>query len=474
MENKARILEFLYKNSGNSYNVNQIARLVGVSIGSAFKILKKLEREDYAIVRKKGNEILYELKINEKVRNEYSRIEREKNRKSRKKTKIVCLISHNASSGFIRKLISKGMDAAKIGPSLNENDTLELIKAIRSASEEIPIILELPKSFDDAGKWIKFALKNGLDFICASFARNGEDVKKINHYLGYTDIKQVIGSRIKVIAKIEKDALKNYREIVQEAYGIMIDRDSLLTDKYEMLPVFQRAIIDECRKNGKPAIIATELLESMNSSPKPRNSEVSDVANAVLDGASCVMLSKSIIEGKYAIEALEAMEQIIKNVEAESIFDYDKNERPENVIGNAAFGVGNGLKIDAVLAITSGGYSARMVSSRRLRCRIIAAASSKKVFRQLNILWGVEPLFIDADLEDISNEEKKKAILKALKRGFIKKTDQIAIIASVFHSKSKRANLFEIHKVNEFLDYVQNKRVINREASYVARQRASH
>ncbi|MEK6876813.1 MAG: pyruvate kinase alpha/beta domain-containing protein, partial [Nanoarchaeota archaeon] len=122
------------------------------------------------------------------------------------------------------------------------------------------------------------------------------------------------------------------------------------------------------------------------------------------------------------------------------------------------------------LIITSGGYTARVVSSKRPKCRIIAATSSKKIFRQLNILWGVEPLFIDADLEDISNEEKKEAILKALKKGFIKKTDQIAIIASVFHSKSKRANLFEAHRVNEFLDYAQNKSKINSESERYERE----
>ena len=454
MSNQIKILEFLYKNSDRRYNINEIARLVGVSVGSAFKILRKLEKEGYASARKKNNEVLYELNVNDKVKNEYLKIEQEKNSKSRKKAKIICSIPTNANPGFIRKLISKGMDAAKIDSLLNENDARKLVNSIRSSSEEIPIILELPKSFENARKWINFALKNDLDFICAPFARNAEDVKKINHCLGYTDIKQVIGGRIKVIVKIGKDALKSYKEIVHEAYGIMVDRDSLLSDKYEMLPVFQRAIIKECRKNGRPAIITTELLESMDSSPAPKNSEVSDLANAVLDGASCLTLSKSIVEGKFAIEALETMERVIKNVENESI--EAKNERLENAVGEMAFGIGNELKIDAVLIITSGGYSARMVSSKRLKCKIIAATSSKKVFRQLNILWGVEPLFIDANLEDISNEEKKEAILNALKKGFIKKIDQIAIIASVFHSKSKRANLFEIHKVNEFLDYVQN------------------
>ncbi len=464
MDNKTRIFEFLYKNSENSYNINQIARLVGISVGSVFKILKNFEAQNYVHAEKKNKELLYRISLSGKTKDEYYKVEGEKNSKTRKKTKIICTIGKNLNSpGFIRKLADKGMDAARIDISAcNENDALKATANIRSASEDIPIILDVPKvSQSSIKKWARFALKNDLDFICVSFVRNAGDIRKINHYLGYRDIKQVIGNRIKVIVKIEKDAIMNYKEIVQESYGVMIDGDSLVADsKYETLPVFQRMVIGECNRNGKPAIIATKILESMINNPNPKKSEVSGIANAVLDGASCLMLSKDILEGKFPFKAVETMSRIIKNVENESILEntsHWKSKSSADFIGDAMLGMESSWKIDAILVITSGGYSARTISGRRLRCRIIAATSSKKVFRQLNILWGVEPLFIDANLEDISNEEKKEAILKALKKGFIKKSDQIAIIASVFHSNSKRSNLLEIHKVDEFLSYMQDK-----------------
>ena len=124
---------------------------------------------------------------------------------------------------------------------------------------------------------------------------------------------------------------------------------------------------------------------------------------------------------------------------------------------DAVFEVDKNANIDAILVLTSGGYSERMISGRRLRCMVIAATSSKKILRQLNILWGVNPLLISGNLEDISNKEKREAVLNSLNKGLIKKSYHIAIVASVFHSKSKITNLLEIHKVDEFLDYLRGK-----------------
>ncbi|MEK6869495.1 MAG: pyruvate kinase, partial [Nanoarchaeota archaeon] len=265
-------------------------------------------------------------------------------------------------------------------------------------------------------------------------------------------------------------ALRKYREIIENAYGIILDRSLLAADKdYETLPRLQKNIIEECNKHGKPAIVGSQLLESMNKNRFPSKAEVYDIANAVLDKVACLMLSDETESGKYPIEATETIAKIIKNVETHALDSQSIEENQPYPIASI-FEEDKPASIDAILIITSGGYTARVVSSKRPKCRIIAATSSKKIFRQLNILWGVEPLFIDADLEDISNEEKKEAILKALKKGFIKKTDQIAIIASVFHSKSKRANLFEAHRVNEFLDYAQNKSKINSESERYERE----
>lgn len=462
MNNQAKIIEFLYKNSESSYNINQIARLLGISVGSSFKILKELEKNQYIASKKENKSILYRIVQNSKAKEFYEHVEQEKNSKSRKRTKVICTLPKHADISFIRKLIDGGMDAARIdAANFNEKEAATLVTRIRSASESIPVILDVSQKDSYKKPWIKFALKNNVDFVSVSFVRNSEDIRKINRLFGYNDMQQVIGEKIKVLIKIEKDALSNYKEIVQESYGIMIDSDSLVPEsRYETLPIFQKIIIEECNKQGKPAIIATKILESMINSHQPKKSEVSDIANAVLNGASCLMLSDETAKGKYPFEALETMCKVIKNVENESLGNKTLENNESSFIGDGIFGMGKGWNIDAMLTITSGGYSARMVSSRRLRYRTIAVTSSKKIFRQLNILWGIEPLFINSNLEDISDEQKKEAILKALKKGFIRKTDQIAIIASVFHSKSKRANLLEIHKVDEFLSYLENKKQI--------------
>ena len=466
MGNKTKIFEFLYKNSETSYNINQLARLVGISVGSAFKILKEFEEKGYVGAEKEKKALLYRIKLNNPAKEAYEKLEEEKNSKSKKKTKIICAISPDSNDiGFVKKLAYNGMDAALLKTSkYNEKSAMLSVNNIRKASDSIPILLDIEGKDSQAMRtWIKFALKNDIDFISVSFVRDGEDVQKINRLLGYSGLKEVIGEKIKVIVKIEEEVLGNYREIIQEAYGIMIDRNCLVSDtKYERFPVLQRLIINDCNSQGKPAIIATQMPESMVYANHPKKFEVSDIANAVLDGASCLILTNEITEGKYSIESVKTMSRIIKNVENENLanVNYQASEDFTYFIGNAVLGKEKNLKIDALLTITSGGYSARMASSKRLKCKVIAATYSKKIFRQLNLLWGVEPLLVESDLEDISNEEKKEAILKALKNGLIKKSDQIAILASVFHSKSKRANLLEVHRVDEFLEYLDKKNKI--------------
>lgn len=461
MANKTGIFEFLHKNSNSKYNINEISRLLGISVGSAFKILKQFEKEGYVNVEKKNNALLYQINLNDRTKNAYGAIEEEKGRKSHKKTKIICTIGPaSEKTPVIRKLIDAGMDAALIDTfDCNEKNALELIKNIRDASGYIPVILDLSKA-KIIRPWIRFALKNDVDFVAVSSIKNADDIRKISRLLGYADIKHVIGGKIKVIANIEKEALRNYKEVIGEAYGIIIDRDSLGKDKkYEMLPMVQKRIIDECNKQGKPAIVSGHILESMAGKKTPQATEIYSIANMMLDGASCIMLSGETKTGDYPLESVETLARITRGVETGLAGNYanDADDGFASSIGKAVLEVEKSANIDAVLIITSGGYSARMMSSRRLRCRIIAATSSKKILRQLNILWGVNPLFMGRNLEDISDEEKKEAVIKALEKGLIKRSDQIAIIASVFHSKSKTTNLLEMHKVSEFLDYLSNK-----------------
>ena len=463
MNNRAAIFGFLYKNRGNGYNINQISRLLGISVGSAFKILKQLEKEKYVNANKKNNALLYRLNPNEKTENEYYQIEEEKSRKSEKKAKIICAIGPSSGkTAVIRRLIESGMDAALIDASgYSEKGVIELMGNIREASDEIPIIFDLSK-IEIIKPWVKLALKNDIDFILVSSIKNADDIRRINRLLGYTDMKHVIGEKIKVLARLGKGNLRNYREVIEEAYGIVIDRNSLVEGRrYEMLPMMQKTIIEECNKHGKPAIVSGQVLESMVSKNSPDTTEVYSIANMILDGTSCIMLSDETGAGKHPNESIATLARIIKGVESGLVKNYAGSIQEDFVhsIGKAVLEVEKNANIDAILVLTSGGYSARMISSRRLRCTVIAATSSKKILRQLNILWGVNPLLISGNLEDISNEEKREAVLNSLNKGLIKKSGHIAIVASVFHSKSKITNLLEVHKVDEFLEYLQKNNV---------------
>ena len=463
MNNRAAIFGFLHRNRGNGYNINQISRLLGISVGSAFKILKQFEKEGYVIADKKNNALLYQINPNEKTENEYNRIEEEKSRKSEKKTKIICAIGPSSGkTAGIRKLIDAGMDAALIDVSgCSGKDAVELAGNVREASDEIPIIFDLSK-ISIIKPWIRLALKNGIDFILVSSIKNADDIRRINRLLGYSDMKHVIGEKIKVLAGLGKENLGNYREIIEEAYGVVVDRHLLVKDrKYEMLPMMQKMIIEECNRHGKPAILSGQVLESMASKNSPQATEVYSIANMIIDGASCIMLFNETAAGKHPNESVATLSRIIKGVESGLAENYASGIQEDFVhsIGKAVFEVEKNADIDAILVLTSGGYSARMISSRRLRCRVIAATSSKKILRQLNILWGVNPLLISGNLEDISNGEKREAVIKALKKGLIKKNSHIIIVASVFHSKSKITNLLEVHKVDEFLEYLQKNNV---------------
>lgn len=463
MSNKTRVLEFLYKSSSNQYNINQISRLLGISVGSSFKILKQFEKDGYVKSEKRNNALLYKINLVDKTKNAFNKIEEEKAEKAKKKTKVICSIGPSSEkTAIIRKLLEAGMDAARIDISSNdEKNVLQLIKNIREVSDEIPIILDFSnEKINSIRPWIKFALKNDADFIAIS-AANAEDIKKINRLLGYMDMRHVIGQKIKILVNIGKEALKNCQEVIDEAYGVILNRNSLVNGKrYEVLPMIQKMVINECDKQGKPVIAAGQILESMANEKTPGIMETYSVANLIREGASSIMLSEETETGKYPLASVETLSRIIKSVET-AIEPYASNIKDDFAysIGKAILEVEKSSSIDAILIITSGGYSARMMASRKLRCKIIAATSSKRILRQLNILWGINPLFITGNLEDISNEEKKEAIIKALQKGLIKKSDLIAIVASVFHSKSKTTNLLEMHKVEEFLNYLERFKV---------------
>ncbi len=324
---------------------------------------------------------------------------------------------------------------------------------------ETTLSLELVSSRDK--ELIDFAHQEKLNFIGVSFAGSREHLQKVKEFLHDPEIK--------LIAKIEnRKGIENYEEIIDEAYAIMIDRGDLGSEiGMELVPALQKRILKTCNLLGKPAIVATQMLDSMVQNLYPTKAEINDVANNVLDGATALMLSAETAVGKYPLESVKMMVSIITPMEDE-IPHYLNVEKPEileefserevfsHVIADAVAKSTQTTKVDKVICLTSGGYSARMVSSRRLRIPLLAVTSDSRVFQRLNLLWGVERLLISQPVDNSNSAKQKKEILeKALQDGLLGTGDTVIITGAIFPNNRKITNFFEIHKVSEALGFLE-------------------
>ncbi len=282
--------------------------------------------------------------------------------------------------GIVAKVIVGGLVSSKKGvnfPNVKLN---------------IPAITEKDK--ED----IKFAVENEIDIIALSFVKTKEDV------LEGKEILQELNSDIPLFAKIEKhEAIENLKEIIEAADGIMVARGDLGVEiPVEKVPVIQKKIIKLSNEHIKPVITATQMLMSMVTSPKPTRAEVSDIANAVLDGTDAVMLSDETTIGKYPVEAVKVMDKTIR--EAEKIYPYyqqkDHITKPSLAVAQSSVVLAKNLKVKGIVVFTQTGTSARNVSSFRPDCKIIANVHHEKVLRRLNIVWGVEPYTVLEENED--------------------------------------------------------------------------
>lgn len=299
---------------------------------------------------------------------------------------------------------------------------------------------------------IEFARKNRLNFVGVSFASNRKHIQQIE--------KMLSDPEIKVIAKIEnQQGVANYAEIIDEAYGIMIDRGDLGSEAgIEIVPRLQKKIIKECNSLGKPIIIATQMLDSMVEKPYPTKAEISDVANAVLDGATALMLSAETAVGKFPLESVRLMSGVINSIEdhvqPSQITADSYTENFAEIVGKVISQMSQISKIDKIICLTGGGYSARMISSHKLKIPLIAATSNKRAYERLNILWGVERVLLDSTIDNTNSaKQKKEAVIKALERGLIDPQDTIVITGAVFPNHKKITNLIEIHKVSDLLSF---------------------
>lgn len=240
-----------------------------------------------------------------------------------------------------------------------------------------------------------FGIENGVDYIAASFVSTKQDLLDMSAFLTEHG-----GGDIALIAKIEnRTGINNVKEICEACEGIMIGRGDLGVEvPFEELPYIQKYLVTECRLLGKRVITATEMLESMIYNPRPTRAEISDVANAVYDGTSAVMLSGETAAGKYPVESVATMAKISE--ETEKHIHYDKRFRSTefiikntvDAISHATCGMSIDLSADAIVACTLTGITARMISRFRPPVDIIGLTTSRKVWYKLALSWGVTPV----------------------------------------------------------------------------------
>ena len=309
------------------------------------------------------------------------------------------------------------------------------------------IALSLPfineKDYND----LRFAVEQNFDFVAASFTRSAEDVRELKHIL-----KELGGEKIKVIAKIENSqGVENLDEILSLADGVMVARGDMGVEiPLEEVPVIQKEIIKKVYGIGKQVITATQMLDSMIQYPRPTRAEANDVANAVYDGTSAIMLSGETASGKYPLECIRTMVRIAGRTELD--IDYCKRFRQSNLptegsitnaISKATVNVAMELNAKAIVTVTESGRTAYMISRYRPFCPIIACTSNEQTYRQLSLSWGIIPLLIEE--KEGLDELFAEAIKVVEKASYVSDGDVIVLTAGVPIGTSGTTNLLKVH-----------------------------
>jgi len=299
---------------------------------------------------------------------------------------------------------------------------------------------------------LRFIVENDFDFIAASFVRNAKDINEIRDEINRVNSR----NRIKIIAKIENaEGVHNVDSILEACDGIMIARGDLGVEvEYEELPIIQKDLIMRTLQQGKPVITATQMLESMIVNPRPTRAETSDVANAIYDGTSAIMLSGETAVGKYPVESLKAMAKIAERIE-KSIDYYERFQKGEyksepsitNAISHATVTTSHDLRAAAILTVSLSGNTAQNVTKYRPTCPIIACTPDAVVQRQLKLNWGIVPLLTEQETE--TNELFNHALDAAMEAGHLEKGELVVLTAGVPVGHSGTTNLLKVHVVGE-------------------------
>ena len=333
--------------------------------------------------------------------------------------------------------------------SVENGGTVSNKKGINVPGVELKMPFISKKDKDD----ILFAVKEGFDYIAASFTRTADDILEIRRILEENNC-----NFIKIIAKVENDqGIKNVDEILRVADGVMIARGDMGVEiPLEEVPSIQKKLIRKAFETGKPIITATQMLDSMMKNPRPTRAETSDVANAIYQGTSAIMLSGETASGQYPVEALKTMVKIALRTEAD--IDYDERfkrrsieDRTDitNAVSHATCTTAVDLHASAIITVTKSGRTVGMVAKHHPGCMIIGCCMDDYVCRQLNLYWGVQPLLLpkEEDADALFNS----AVAAAEEAGLVSRGDLTVLTAGVPLGVTGTTNLIKVQVAGKIL-----------------------
>ncbi len=356
-----------------------------------------------------------------------------------------------------RILIADGLIELKVTAIKGNNIVCEVLNggdlSDRKGMNVPGVTTRLPFMNDNDRNDILFGIKNDFDYIAASFARSADDVKAMKNFIDSNG-----GGFIKLISKIENhDGVNNIDEIIRVSDGIMVARGDMGVEiPFEEIPHLQKLIIKKTLSAGKPVITATQMLESMIKNPRPTRAEITDVANAIYDGTSAIMLSGETSIGAFPVLTVETMAKIARKTET----DINYTELLENThinisknvtdaISYATCSAAHSLNASAIITITKSGHTSRMVSRYRPKCRIIASTPLIKVYNQLALSWGVCPMM--SEEAGTTDEIFENAIINAIEEGMVHNGDLVVITGGMPVGVSGTTNMIKIHIVGDIL-----------------------
>jgi pyruvate kinase len=324
------------------------------------------------------------------------------------------------------------------------------------------VSLKIPSLSKKDVEAVEFAKKHKIEYIALSFVRNKQDVLHLRKLLGDFEAG--------IISKIENwEGVKNIDEIIEVSDGIMIARGDLgIEIEEEKIPLIQKDIIAKINQRAKISIVATQMLESMVENKTPTRAEISDVANAILDGADAVMLSGETAAGKYPVHAIKVMNKVALEVEekVKNFVDMDKPGNTSEEISKSAYELMFRIKADKLVTITKSGYSARLISRFRFRNPVVAVTDDFLSYKKLKLVWGVKPILVDKFPSEalITN-----IALDLLGAKYLNDSDNVVFFAGVKTMQEQASNLIELHNIKDLIEF--HKMLISNKKSDVVKKR---